>query len=258
MGKTMRQIVQIDRDKCNGCGACVPNCAEGAIQIIDGKATLVSETYCDGLGACLGTCPMDAITIVEREADAFNAEAVEQYLETKNNETPPARKPEPAPPKMHPSGGCPGSALRQMNPGSAPAQATGEQPAEPSQLSHWPVQLRLVPPTAPFLAGRDIVVSADCVPFAVPDFHQRYLAGRAALVACPKLDDLDFYREKLRLIVREAKPKSLTVLRMEVPCCAGIASAVIEARNAEAPDLPLEVHTVGVDGQISAETVGPM
>jgi NAD-dependent dihydropyrimidine dehydrogenase PreA subunit len=241
---TKRRIVTIDEAKCNGCGQCVPACHEGALQIIDGKARLVSEVYCDGLGDCLGTCPQDAITIVEREADAFDPQAVEEHLA--ESERPVSGG--------CPSSGCPGSALRSMAPDNAPSETVGEVP--PSQLGHWPLQLKLVPPFAPFLKHADILVCADCVAFAVPDFHERYVAGHAVLVGCPKLDDLAYYRQKLESIFQEAEPKSITVLRMEVPCCAGIAAAAVEARNAVASETPIEVHVIGVQGSIRREA-GP-
>jgi Pyruvate/2-oxoacid:ferredoxin oxidoreductase delta subunit len=249
-----RNVVRIDEDRCNGCGQCVTACAEGAIAIVDGKARLVSDSYCDGLGACLGTCPQDAITVEEREAEPFDEDAVKRHLaagkedEEKKKETASA---EPLP------CGCPGTAMRTLH---AAKQARQEHPAPAagtgSQLSHWPVQLRLVPPSAPFLRGADLLVAADCTAFALADLHRRYLAGRAVLVGCPKLDDLAFYRQKLADVLREAAPRSLTVLRMEVPCCGGIAGAVREARDEVAPDLPLEVHTVAIDGsRIEVEIV---
>jgi ferredoxin len=241
----LRKIVRIDEDKCDGCGQCASACAEGAIAIIDGKARLVSDSYCDGLGACLGTCPQDAIIIEEREAPEFDEQAVKQHLAAKDE-----AKAEPLP------CGCPGTALRSLGekkcPGSAvssaPAAAAAPAPAGASQLGHWPVQLRLVPPNAPFLKGADILVAADCTAYALADIHRRYMSGRAVLVGCPKLDDLEFYREKLKDIFREARPASLTVLRMEVPCCTGIAHAVREARDAVAADTPLEVHTIAIAG----------
>lgn len=265
MTQETRKIVHIDEDKCDGCGACVPGCAEGAIQVIDGKARLVSEVYCDGLGACLGHCPRGAITIEERPAEPFNEQAVREYLATKEAETP--RAPQPAssscpsaavrvldtanPPHPMTEGGCPGTALRQFQ-AAAMAADTSRQ-AEPSALGHWPVQLRLVPPGAPFLKRADLLVCADCVPFAVPDFHRRYLAGRAVLVGCPKLDDIQAYRHKLAQIFAEAQPRSVTVLRMEVPCCAALAHAVIEARDASAPHLSVQVDTIGIRGHIDSE-----
>lgn len=263
MGDSVRKIVKIDEAKCDGCGECVPSCAEGAIQIVDGKARLISETYCDGLGACLGECPTGAITIEERPAEAFDEVAVKDHLSHQSQ--PAAACPGSAAQSLMsasgPAGGCPGAALRDLQSPethrgdrSADEGATGDS-LPPSRLAHWPIQLRLVPPGAPFLTGADIVVCADCVPFVVADFHQRYLDGRAVLVGCPKLDDLDEYRQKLRQIVAQAKPVSLTVIRMEVPCCAGIAHAVREARDLEAPDLPMEIHTIGIQGSIQRERV---
>ena len=239
---SVREIVKIDEEKCNGCGQCVSACAESAIEIIDGKAKLVSDVYCDGLGACLGECPQDAITIEEREASGFDEEAVKRRQAALEKS-----KPLPC--------GCPGTAVRNLGAGK-PAAAPDAGESGTSQLGHWPVQLRLVPPGAPFLKGADLLISADCVPFAVPDFHKRYLAGRAVLVGCPKLDDIEFYRKKLKDIFREAAPRSVTVLRMEVPCCAGVVHAVHEARDEVAPQCPLEVHTIAIsDGSAGREVV---
>jgi Pyruvate/2-oxoacid:ferredoxin oxidoreductase delta subunit len=249
-----RKIVRIDEERCNGCGLCAQACAESAIAIVDGKAKLVSDVYCDGLGACLGKCPQDAITIEEREADAFDDGAVkERQADLAAKEAAPATLP----------CGCPGTAVRSLNPLSAGAGCPGSQvkardvpraaggtagSAGPSQLSHWPVQLKLVPPHAPFLAGADLLVAADCTAFALGDIHRRYIAGRAVLVGCPKLDDIAFYRSRLADIFRQARPASVTVLRMEVPCCAGLAEAARAARDEVDPNLPLEVHTVALDG----------
>ena len=250
----LRKIIEIDEEKCDGCGLCVPACAEGAIQIIEGKARLVSETYCDGLGACLGECPQDAIRMIEREAEDYDEAAVEKHLArtTKGKSAP---MPEPALRQMHRGGGCPGSAMRNF----APAQPAAARPHADAQsaLGHWPVQLMLVPPHAPFLKGSDMLICADCVPFAVPDFHSRYLAGQSLLVGCPKLDDLDFYREKIKAILAEAKPRSLTVLKMEVPCCTGIAQVALEARDQVVPELAVTVETIGIRGGNFAEIVEP-
>ncbi len=231
-----RKIIKIDEEKCDGCGLCVPSCVEGALQIVDGKAKLVSEVYCDGLGACLGECPQDALTIEERESDPFDEQAVQKQL---------SQKIQPA--------ACPGSTLRTFNNKESITDIQEENRS--SMLNHWPVQLMLVPPFAPFLKGANLVVCADCVPFAVPDFHQRYLAGRSVLIGCPKLDDIAFYRQKLTEIFREAQPASVTVLRMEVPCCGGIAAAVIDALDSVAPHIPLEVHTIGIKGGIEKESM---
>jgi len=230
---TIRKIVKIDEDLCDGCGECVPSCAEGAIQIIDGKAKLVSEVYCDGLGACLGECPQGAISLEEREAEIFDEAAVEKHL---------AKKEEMRPPMEIPCG-CPGSGVQSFDPKAGPGLAPM---ASQSALSQWPVQLMLVPPEAQFLKQADLLICADCVPFCVPDFHSRYLAGRAVVVACPKLDNLDFYKEKLKQILAEARPTSITVLRMEVPCCGGIVQAVVEARNEVLPNMPVVIHNHGV------------
>jgi Fe-S-cluster-containing hydrogenase component 2 len=249
----MRKIVKIDEEKCDGCGLCVPACAEGAIQIVDGKAKLVSDTYCDGLGACLGECPQDAISIIEREAGEFDEKAVKRHLaDMKSNVSAPdgdsPMREEPACPS------CAGSAVQQFTPGTADQPSSGK-PQQKSLLGHWPVQLMLVPPHAPFLKNADVLVCADCVPFTVPDFHRRYLAGRAVLVGCPKLDDLNHYYQKLKAIFAEATPRKITVLRMEVPCCAGIAQAALQARNEIAPGIPVEVHTIGIQGAIQCEEI---
>lgn len=235
-----RNIVRIDRDLCDGCGLCVEACAEGAIQLVDGKATLVSDSYCDGLGACLGECPQGAIAIEEREAVAFDEQAVETHLSRQKGNQAPIPTPLAC--------GCPGSAMRTLAPQASKAPETGA--PSPSCLGHWPVQLRLVPPQAPFLQGARIVVCADCVPFAYPDLHRAFLKGRAVLVGCPKLDDLTYYREKLADILIAARPAEVTVLKMEVPCCNGLAQAVLQARDATLPDLPINIQTVGIRGEL--------
>ena len=236
-----RLIVKIDEHKCDGCGQCVPACAEGALQIIDGKARLVSDIYCDGLGACLGECPKGALTVEQREAEAFDEAAVKRHLAQQEKKAPLAC-------------GCPGSALRSF---AAQGTSAKEPDADqPSGLSHWPVQLMLVPPDAPFLREADILVCADCVPFAVPDFHARYLAGCVVLVGCPKLDDLGHYEEKLKAIFKQANPRSITVLRMEVPCCGAMAHVVTEARNQAVPECPLEIQVIGIqDGRGTQQAV---
>ncbi|MFC2079481.1 ATP-binding protein [Candidatus Bipolaricaulota bacterium] len=229
----LRQIIRIDEGKCTGCGQCIIDCAEGALQIIDGKARLIGEILCDGLGACLGGCPTGALTIEEREADAFDEQAVHKHLETTKQEPPTPCS-------------CPGSAMRTLQKAAVPS--SDQLPEQTSGLSNWPVQLMLVPPSASYLKGADLLISADCVPFAMPDFHSRYLAGRALLVGCPKLDDLGLYRQKLKEIFKQASPKSITVLRMEVPCCTGLAHIVQEARDAVIPDCPLDIQVVEIEG----------
>ncbi|MFC2077359.1 ATP-binding protein [Candidatus Bipolaricaulota bacterium] len=229
----VRAIIRIDEEKCTGCGQCIPGCAEGALQIVDGKAQLIGEIYCDGLGACLGECPEGALTLEKREADPFDEEAVEALVERQHGEDPlPC--------------GCPGSAMRALQVDDAESSPNATTTA--SALTHWPVQLMLVPPGAPFLREADLLVCADCVPFAMPDLHARYIAGRAVLVGCPKLDDANHYRAKLEGIFREAQPKSITVLRMEVSCCGGLAHIVSEAHEAAGLSCPLEIRIVEVQG----------
>ncbi|MDH4157076.1 MAG: 4Fe-4S binding protein [candidate division Zixibacteria bacterium] len=241
----VRNIIHIDEERCDGCGDCITACAEGALRLVNGKAKLVSDTYCDGLGACIGNCPQGAITIEQREAPAYDEIAVEKHLAAQ-------RKSPAAPATIHHA--CPGSAARSFTrPDRAHRMTAG--PAAQSQLGQWPVQLMLVPPHAPYLQGADLLVCADCVPFAVPDFHDRYLAGRAVLVGCPKLDDLNFYYQKLLQIFAQARPSRITVLKMEVPCCGGLAQAAISARDETAPDIPLEIHTIGIRTGISIQTV---
>ncbi|MCK4721130.1 4Fe-4S binding protein [bacterium] len=246
---TVRKIVQIDEEKCDGCGLCVPSCAEGAIQIIDGKARVVDDSFCDGLGACLGDCPQGAITIIEREAPAFDEEAVGIHLAGIAKKE--ALTPAPAPKSR--VCGCPGSAMRTFAK-EAPRAAfqTQEVPVAvmDSALTTWPVQLMLVPPVAPFRKNADILITADCVPFALPDFHQRFLIGRVVLVGCPKLDDIQHYREKLEAIFSEAEPKSVMVLRMEVPCCTGIAMIAKEALDAVGKDIRFDSKVIGIQGDI--------
>ena len=239
--KTLRKIVQIDEEKCNGCGLCVPSCAEGALQIVDGKAKLISEIYCDGLGACLGECPQGAITIEEREAVEFDEEETKLHLEQEAR-TQEASEPLPC--------GCPGSTVRQFERPKAATGAATDTAAMPSMLAQWPVQLTLVPPSAPFLQGADIVLAADCVPFAYAGFHQTFLREKALLVACPKLDDFEAHLKKLTDILRTAHPKSLTVVHMEVPCCFGIVHMAKQAILASGQDVSFRDVTVGVNGDL--------
>ena len=245
--KLLRKIVRIDEEKCDGCGLCIPACHEGAIQLVDGKARLVSDRYCDGLGACLGECPQDAITIEEREADEFDEEAVEQRLHTQEATPQPhaAHAAHAAHPPLH--GGCPGAAAMQF---ARPAQTEDSDngSARQSQLAQWPVQLSLVPPNAPYFEGAELLVTADCVPFAYADYHRDFLKGKAVVVGCPKLDDIEFYRDKLTAILQASNVKSVTVLHMEVPCCFGIVAAAQQAVAASGKDIPFETVTIGIQG----------
>jgi Pyruvate/2-oxoacid:ferredoxin oxidoreductase delta subunit len=233
---TMRNIVKIDEQKCTGCGQCVTACAEGAIQIVDGKARLVSDSYCDGLGACLGHCPEEAITVEPREAAEFDEKAVQSHL---------AARP-PAPPPL----GCPGLAAQQWQKvGNAPGG--GAEPEEtPSQLSHWPVQLRLVSPTAPCFAEADLLLVADCVPVAVGDFHRRFLKDHSVVLGCPKLDDSQPYVEKLAQIIQANNLRSLMVVHMEVPCCSGLTYVARQAVARSGKPMSFLDVTVSVRGSM--------
>ena len=253
----VRNIVKIDEEKCTGCGQCVTACAEGAIQIIEGKARLVSDSYCDGLGACLGHCPADAIAIEQREAPEFDEEAVKQHLaqERPAGGTTPTTSPQmekpagDAPPFV-----CPGLAAQQFEPRGGVA---AEPPSDtPSQLSHWPVQLKLVSPTARCFADADVLLTADCVPLALADFHARFLKGRAVAVGCPKLDDASLYIEKFADILRANDIRSLTVVHMEVPCCSGLTRVAREAILRSGKAMSFEDVTISIRGEIiHSETI---
>jgi NAD-dependent dihydropyrimidine dehydrogenase PreA subunit len=243
---TVRKIIKIDEEKCNGCGQCVPACAEGAIQIIDGKARLVKDSFCDGLGACLGECPTGALTIEEREADAFDEAAVEESMKEKVPE-----KPTPPP------GGCPGLMQKSLKPESQTArQPSGDIDAE-SMLQNWPLQLHLVSPQAPWLDGARLVIAADCTAFAHPRFHETFLAGdepRACIIACPKLDQSEDYIPKLSAIVAGNDIRSIEVVHMEVPCCTGLVRMVEAALEASGKNAPLTVTKLGLNGAVQEKT----
>lgn len=240
-----RKIVRIDEKKCNGCGLCIPNCAEGAIQIVDGKAKLISDKFCDGLGACLGHCPEDAITVIEREADDFDEKAVEAHLHKKEE-----IKPQPQPQPVFNE--CPSSRVMQFQAPEAKTVSSSNHPGV-SMLSHWPVQLKLVPVNAPYFQDADLLVAADCVPFAYPDFHQDFLKGKVVVVGCPKLDDNQYYKEKLTEIFKTNSIKSVTIPYMEAPCCFGLVWATEEAIKASGKKIPLEKVKIGIRGEIKPE-----
>ena len=231
----VRKIVKIDEELCDGCGLCVPSCAEGAIQIIDGKARLISEKFCDGLGACLGECPRGAITIEERVAEEFDEESVKEHLTS----------PQPADTLAC---GCSSSAVEQFDTTATAETTTGA--SQPSMLGHWPVQLTLVPPKAPFLQGTDLLLTADCVPFAYAGFHQDLIRGHSLLVACPKLDDFPSHLKKLTDILAQSNVRSLTIVYMEVPCCSGLVHMAREAIKASGKDIPLKKVTISVRGEV--------
>jgi ferredoxin len=299
-----RKIISIDENTCTGCGQCIPDCPEGALQLIDGKARLVSDLFCDGLGACIGTCPEGAITVTEREAEPYDEktvmanivkqgppvirahlehlaghgqimfynEAVEYLIENgipiPDHNPPETRKPAPfgtrssrtarpapvchaGPHEPNPFTGCPGAAARSI-PREAPL-AVPHQPSGsgPSELRQWPVQLALLNPSAPYFDNADLLVSADCVPFAYPGFHAEYLKGRILIIFCPKLDrDIEGYIDKLAAIFTQHTIRSITLLRMEVPCCGGVRYVVEQAQKKAGATIPVEEKTVTIDGKI--------
>ncbi len=243
----IRKIVQIDEERCNGCGLCVPACAEGAIAIVDGKARLAADNLCDGLGACLGDCPQGAIRIIEREADRFDEAAVEQHLKETGAEIVPAHAHSGGP--SH-SGGCPGSRVISFAPPPPVETPEENEEREPSRLGQWPVQLHLVPVTAPYFQDADLLIAADCVPFAYAGFHRDFLAGKAVVIGCPKLDDNLFYLEKLTELFRSSTIRSVTVVRMEVPCCGGIVMAAKQALAASGKEIPFTEVIVGIKGDL--------
>jgi NAD-dependent dihydropyrimidine dehydrogenase PreA subunit len=254
----IRKIVRIDEELCNGCGQCVPACAEGAIQIVDGKARLVAENLCDGLGACLGDCPEGAIIIEEREADAFDEAAVQAHFAPPQPAERREAEARPLAPLPHGpgAGGCPGSRVMQF---TAPAgvEATAPQGTamgQPSALRQWPVQLHLVPSGAPYFQGAEVLLAADCTAFAVGDFHARFLQGKALAVACPKLDQgQEIYLRKLVALIDEACIDTLTVLVIEVPCCSGLVALAREAASRATRKVPVKRIVVGVRGDLLAE-----
>ena len=213
--KVMRKIIEIDEELCDGCGQCIPACAEGAIELINGKARLVAEKYCDGLGACLGECPTGALRVIEREAEDFDEQAVEEYLRKKEQ-----------------------------------ANIPTQQTPTVSALSHWPVQIHLVPPTAPFLKDAELLVVADCVPIAYPTLHQDFIKGKVVVVGCPKFDDIPQYIQKFTDIFKSANIKSITALVMEVPCCSGLPVIIKRAMESAGKEIPIEQVVISTRGQV--------
>ena len=233
----MRNIVKIDEQKCNGCGECVNACAEGAIEIIDGKAKLVNEVYCDGLGACIGHCPQDAITVEQREADEFDEQATKVHLEEHKTS------------QRQADFVCPGMMAKNLRDKAEPTESGSV--SVPSQLSHWPVQLKLVSPQAPYFANADLLLVADCVPFAMGDFHDKFLKNHSIAIGCPKLDDSRFYIEKLAEIIKMNELNSLTVIHMEVPCCSGLTYIAKEAIAGSGAKLSFEDITIDLRGNVT-------
>ncbi len=247
--KVKRKIIEIDEEKCDGCGNCILSCAEGALEIIDGKAKVVSDNLCDGLGACLGDCPQDALQVIEREAEDFDEEAVEERLTA-------LKKADGQNVQIQPQAeadcGCPGARIAQFptRPAARPEDAFVSPESSESGLSHWPVQIRLVPPHAPFLKGADLLVVADCVPVAYPSFHRDFLKGKAVMLGCPKFDEVDAYVEKFAAICKQSGVKSITTVVMEVPCCAGLPVIVKKGMQMSGVAIPLEEVVVTTRGKI--------
>lgn len=234
----VRKIIQIDEERCNGCGACANACHEGAIGMVDGKAKLLRDDYCDGLGDCLPACPVDAIHFVEREAAEYDAEAVKKHMEQSAAQE-------------QKSFVCPGARIKMMKREEHTAQETNAKSGEEmvSRLSNWPVQIKLAPTKAPYFDGAKLLIAADCSAYAYGDFHNQFIRGRVTLIGCPKLDQVD-YTEKLTEIIRNNDVKSVMVVKMEVPCCGGIERAVVDAMKASGKFIPWQVMTITTDGRM--------
>ena len=276
-----RKIIRIEEEKCDGCGLCIPDCPEGALQIIDGKARLISDLFCDGLGACLGSCPQGAITIEEREAEEYNERKVMRniarqgknvikahlehlkehgqseylnqatdFLKERNIEVPLKEEPLRSGDKhMSAFSGCPGSKVMDFREKAEITEKKKTISKGISELRQWPIQIMLVPSIAPYLKDAHLLIAADCVPFTYADFHDRLLKGKILLVGCPKLDDVEFYREKITQILKDNNIKSMTCAHMEVPCCFGLVSIVKSAISASGMDIPFKEVTVSIKGE---------
>ena len=241
--KVRRKIIEIDEERCDGCGLCIIGCAEGALKIVDGKAKVLADKFCDGLGACIGECPKDALTIVEKEADEFDEVAVEEHLSQVEKEQ---TQESPAP-----LIGCPSTHLQSFAPTACQkANQPIAQEGNTSALSHWPVQIRLVPPQAPFLKNAELLVAADCTPLAFPDFHERFLKGKAVLMGCPKFDDVQDYIDRFAAIFSEADIASITAVVMEVPCCAGLPYIIKKGMEKSGKTVPMETVVISTRGKI--------
>nr|MBF0221503.1 4Fe-4S ferredoxin [Desulfobulbaceae bacterium] len=242
--KVLRKIIEIDEDLCTGCGQCIVDCAESALEIINGKAKIVADKYCDGLGACMAGCPTGALTIVEREADDFDEEAVEELIQSKKATEAPKTS----------ACGCPSAQIQNFKPlGQTPCQQANQpkvQANSDSALSHWPVQIRLVPPSAPFLQNADLLIAADCAPIAYAGFHQDLLQGRVVLMGCPKFDDGESYVQKFTEIFSQVAVKSATVAIMEVPCCQTMRHIVQKALTNSGKSIAVDVVTISTQGSV--------
>ena len=231
----IRKIIQIDEQKCNGCGACASACLEGAIEMVNGKAKLMRDDYCDGLGNCLPVCPTNAITFVEREAAAYDEKAVAENQKKKQNDN-----------LQH--SGCPGMKMRTMN-NTQNINGSKEETDAISQLAQWPCQIKLVPANAPYFDGAKLLIAADCTAYSYANMHSNFMKGKVTVIGCPKLDDID-YSEKLTQIISQNNIKDVTVVRMEVPCCGGLEYAAKQALKNSGKFIPWQVVTVSVDGKI--------
>ena len=232
----IRKIIHIDEEKCNGCGACAAACHEGAIGIVDGKAKLLRDDYCDGFGDCLPACPMDAIHFVEREAAAYDAAAVQANMRKKQAQSASAH-----------TGGCPGSRMRSIRREEAAQPQAAVQ--QPSQLGQWPCQIKLVPVNAPYFQGAKLLIAADCTAYAYANMHSEFMKGKITLIGCPKLDAVD-YTDKLTEIIRGNDIQSVTIVRMEVPCCGGLTAMVEKAVAASGKNIPLRIQVLSIDGEL--------
>jgi len=275
-----RKIIKINEELCNGCGLCIPNCPEGAIQVIDGKARLTSDLFCDGLGACIGHCPQDAISIEEREAQDYNEKRVMEnimkqgwnvirthlahlkehgqddylaqainFLNPNNIEVPIEEREKQTGKKQTHVSGCPGSRVVDFEKEEGQQKKKSRAAKEESQLRQWPVQIMLIPPHAPYLENGDLLIAADCVPFAYANFHQDFLKGKTLLVGCPKLDDIGIYREKLSQIIKNRNIKSITYAHMEVPCCFGLVSLIKSAIAESGKNIPFHQSIISIKGE---------
>ncbi len=241
--KVIRKIIEIDEELCDGCGQCVPACAEGAIQIIDGKAKLIAEKYCDGLGACLGDCPTGALKLIEREAEEFDEEAVEKYLEELEEEEKSDKSAVPF--------SCPSAKVTALSPTRTEAGSqSGSASAPRSALTDWPVQIKLIPPGAPFLNNADLLVLADCTAVVYPGLHTDLLPGKVVMMGCPKFDDPEEYIEKFSEIFKRADIRSITIANMEVPCCSGLVKIIEKALESSHRDIPVKQICFTIRGTV--------
>lgn len=250
--RNMRKIIEIDEELCDGCGLCVPDCAEGSLVIVDGKAKLVEDKLCDGLGACLGSCPKGALKIIEREADEFDEEAVEEYLQKLKNE----EKKSSMPTSIPVGGGCPSARIQTFNTPDSCQGANIPQSTSGgiSKLTHWPIQIRLIPPTAPFLQNADVLIAADCTAVAVPGFQEKYIEGKVVMMGCPKFDDAEGYIQKFSDILREANLNSITIVIVEVPCCSAMNTIIKKAMANSGVQVPVEQVVVSTKGEELSRT----